>query len=88
MSTFTLADAFDATDPRHPTDLKAPLPLGYSDAVRRATDLRAGRLPYPAIARVMAEYHGYRCSPDWWRATLRTRGVAPRPRGVPFGGAA
>lgn len=88
MSTFTLADSFDATEPRHAVDLNAPLPLGYTEAVRRATSLRdkGTAWSYPVIADVMAEYHGFRRCAEWWRTELRARGALPRPSGLPFGG--
>jgi hypothetical protein len=79
-STFTLADSFDGTG-HHPTDLTAPLPLGYAEAVRRGLQLRQRGTPwtYKAISEVLAEVHGFHRHPDWWRTELRRRGVKPRP---------
>lgn len=82
--TFTVADAFDATVPRMPVDLSAPLPLGYRDAIRRAVQLRmlpGEFITYNVIRLIMAEYHGFRRSESWWRNELRREGVPRRPRG-------
>lgn len=86
MSTFTIADAFDATEPRLHVHFDAPLPLGYHEAVRRAIELRAKgtNWSYTTIADVIGEYHGFRRSASWWQKELRSRGCAPRPLGVPF----
>lgn len=85
MSTFTLADSFDATD-RLAVDMAAPLPLGCTEAIRRALGLRAAghQFSYSVIAVVMAEYHGFKRSSSWWRQELRAGGTAPRYLGASF----
>lgn len=56
--------------------------LGHVQAIRHALELR--KLPgmsYPAIASVMARYHGFERDPAWWRYHLRASGAPPEPRG-------
>lgn len=81
--TFTLADVND----RLFVDMTAPLPLGYRQAIRRAINLRAQgpQFSYTVIAVVMAEYHGFKRAPVWWRRELRAGGVSARHLGASYG---
>ena len=87
MTTFTVADAFDATEPRCRINLNAPLPLGYKQALRRAMELRGkgAHMSYLTIADIMRDYHGVKRSPQWWSRELRAQGAEPKPRGWAFG---
>jgi hypothetical protein len=71
-------------------DLNAPLPLGYTQAVTHALDLRErGNIwTWTVIADTMGVYHGFHRSPSWWKRELFARGAESRPRGIPFGGVA
>lgn len=54
----------------------APLPLTRKQAMQRAYELRAAHhLSYPAISRVIGEYHGVWLSESVWRAGCRRRGA-------------
>ena len=88
--TFTITDdPFDVGATRRlQVNLDAPLPLGYTAAIRRALQLRGlhGGFSYTVIAHVLREYHGFTRTPGWWAIHLRAAGAEPRPHGVPFNG--
>lgn len=50
---------------------RPPLPLARQAAVEYARALRGRGYDYPAIGRVMADYHGQFYSASWWRKTIR-----------------
>lgn len=80
MSVFEIADSNYG---RLRTNLDAPLPLSYDNAVRRALELRATTsLSYNGIAAVMRQYHGVNRSVTWWKGELRAHGAEARPRGI------
>jgi hypothetical protein len=66
----------------------APLPLSYTEAVRRATELRrrGTHWSWPTIADTMEDYHGFRRGPAWWSRQVRSfePGTRERPRGNTF----
>lgn len=45
----------------------APLPLTHGQSVQHAIKLRRRHYTYPAIAKVMGDYHGAHHSASWWR---------------------
>lgn len=71
----------------HRTDLSAPIPLGYRQAIDRAIMLRSlgPAWSWRVVADVMRTYHGFDRSECWWRRELRGLVVA-RPRGRSFTG--
>jgi len=57
-------------------DCSAPLPLGHVKALQRGLELRLRYgWPYPLIAGVMSEYHGFQRSEQWWSRELRALGA-------------
>lgn len=63
-------------------DRSAPLVLGWVRALDRAAELRSAGLAYPAIAHVMAAYHGWSFTEQTWRKHLYERGVQKAPSRV------
>ncbi len=67
-------------------DYTAPLPLGHTQALKKAYELRnlGGPWSWTVIAAVIEQYHGFKRNPKWYQQHLIGR-VEAKPRGMAYG---